>query len=407
MGNEAEDINAKYDKLQMENEGLYPESKSPEITLADCGKYKSLTIPHKADTAYLGHGYFRYIGKYPPQIVSFLLNQYNISGPIADTMCGGGTTLIEAKLRGIDVDGSDINPISRLICEAVTQPLKPEYLDKHVKEFIKFLDVNLSVDPLFIHRRKTSTPIKLKYCQEYFDDQTLCDIACYQKQSMEYPESIQKLFNLTLFAILRRVSRANIKKMNLEIDDTKLNQETVLKAATKHLQLIRDLNRDYYKWQSKSKVKIYAENAEKVSLKANHYEAVFLHPPYLTNTAFSEFTQLQLALVNINHKDVWKQELRCRGSFMHEPNGLKKYLIGWSKIMQEAYRILKPGGYLFTVVGDGQIDFVRIPIGAITEEFGTDLGLKFIDRYIHMLNNHTGQTQSRKMKGQHIAVFQK
>ena len=365
-------------------------------------------IPEKADTSYAGHGYYRYIGKYPPQIVSHLLNTYKITGPIADTMCGGGTTLIEAKLRGIDADGTDINPISRLICSAVSHPIKPDMFDAQAKKFLDALNENLESGDLFATGKKPKwKPKKLNYCAEYFDGNTLADVAFYQQEAENYPPEIRRLWDMTLFAILRRVSKANIKKMNLEIDETKQNQESVLEAASRHIQLLKDLNRDYSKWATDAKITVTDADAADTKLKSNHYQAVFLHPPYLTNTAFSEFTQLQLALMDINHKDIWKKELRCRGSFMHEPNGLKKYLVGWSCIMKEAVRLLKPGGYLFTVVGDGQVDFVRIPIGAITDEFGADLDLELVDRMIHMLKNHTGQTQSRKMKGQHISVFRK
>jgi hypothetical protein len=387
---------------------MHPESKNPLIIIDKSPKLKSITIPANGDTSYVGHGYYRYIGKYPPQIVSYLLNTYKITGPIADTMCGGGTTLIEARLRGIDADGTDINPVSRLICEAVSHPIQPDVFDAHVNKFLDALNENLDSEDLFATNKKpTWTPKKMNYCADYFDSNTLADISFYQKESENYPPKIKRLWDMTLFAILRRVSKANIKKMNLEIDETKQNQESVLVAASRHIQLLRDLNRDYAKWATDAKITVTDADAADTKLTSSHYQAVFLHPPYLTNTAFSEFTQLQLALMDINHKMIWKKELRCRGSFLHEPDGLKKYLVGWNNIMKEAVRILKPGGYLFTVVGDGQLDYVRIPIGTITVEFATDLDLELVDRMIHILKNQTGHTQSRKMKGQHISVFRK
>ena len=62
---------------------------------------------------------------------------------------------------------------------------------------------------------------------------------------------------------------------------------------------------------------------------------------------------------------------------------------------------------MVAVVGDGQIDYVRIPVGAITIEYAKDQELIFEEHLIHMLNNNTGQTQSRKMKGQHVIVLRK
>jgi hypothetical protein len=59
------------------------------------------------------------------------------------------------------------------------------------------------------------------------------------------------------------------------------------------------------------------------------------------------------------------------------------------------------------VVGDGKIDFVRIPVGTISVEFGSDIGFKTLEVAKHRLNNNTGMTLTQKMKEQHIVIFQK
>jgi len=46
---------------------------------------------------------------------------------------------------------------------------------------------------------------------------------------------------------------------------------------------------------------------------------------------------------------------------------------------------LTKGGILATVVGDGQIEHVRIPIGMMTVELGADTGLKLVKKSFHIL----------------------
>jgi hypothetical protein len=145
--------------------------------------------------------------------------------------------------------------------------------------------------------------------------------------------------------------------------------------------------------------------ATAVPLDTASVDFVLLHPPYLTNTAFSESMHLQLLLMGTDPKRVRKSELAYRGSYFHVPNGLHKYLLGWAKILAEAARLLNPGGHIGVVVGDGRIDRVRIPIGAITAEYATDLGLTIVERAMHLLNNQTGWTLSRRMTGQHLLVL--
>jgi DNA modification methylase len=157
------------------------------------------------------------------------------------------------------------------------------------------------------------------------------------------------------------------------------------------------------------KTSIHVESAIAASLPLADGKAglIVVHPPYLTNTAFSEAVQLQLAWLGIKHTDIWKKELRCRGSYLREPDGLQKYLLDWNKVLSELYRALEPGGNCVVVVGDGQIDYVRIPIGSITKDFAADLGFSVETSIRHRINNNTGMTQNRKMRDQHIIVLRK
>ena len=46
-------------------------------------------IPASANTKYLSHSYFRYIGQFPPQIARALISQYGKEGgKLLDPMCG-------------------------------------------------------------------------------------------------------------------------------------------------------------------------------------------------------------------------------------------------------------------------------------------------------------------------------
>ena len=386
---------------------LFAESEKPSVVLGDTDGVKTMTIPHAADTTYLAHGYFRFIGKYPPQIVSWLMNRHPIKGTVVDSMCGGGTTLAEARLRGLDAVGIDVNPISRDVSTLVGSPLPVEPLDCEVFRFIDDLSKRaVSAGPLF-RSKSTSKPLALRYCSEYFSDDVRQDIGEYLALVDTVPPELRVAFRVALFSVLRHVSRANIKKMNLEIDDDKRTIHPFFETVVDRLREIAARNREYSEWARPAEIRVLDGEAAVTGLGDESAGAVFLHPPYLTNTAFCEFTQLQLATLDIDHKTIWKKELRCRGTFLHESEGLKKYLIGWSRIINEAHRILRPGGLLVTVVGDGQIDYVRIPVGTITIDFARDCGFDHIESFLHVLNNHTGQTQSRKMKGQHVAVFKR
>ena len=70
-------------------------------------------------TRYAAHGIHEYKGKFNPQVVHSLLNQYfdfNYKDKfVYDPFAGSGTTLLEASLMGIHAVGTDVNPLAVLI----------------------------------------------------------------------------------------------------------------------------------------------------------------------------------------------------------------------------------------------------------------------------------------------------
>src|SRR5437667_11721805 len=100
-------------------------------------------------------------------------------------------------------------------------------------------------------------------------------------------------------------------------------------------------------------------SAEATGVPDASVDLAVVHPPYLTNTAFCEVTQLQLAVLGISHLTIWQRELRNRGSFLREPNGLKKYIVRWNLILKEMHRVLRPGRHCAVVIGAGQESYTR------------------------------------------------
>lgn len=343
-----------------------------------------LEVPAKADTAYLTHGLFRYVGKLPPPLVAFLLANYTESDAVVlDPMCGGGTTAIEAVTSGRQSINFDLNPVPLLITEAMTSPVEPGLFDHFVA---RVLD----------RARPMDAPTAL---QDYFSPESYGVL----RSGLDLARTpAQKALVLS---VARKASFANTKKINTVVDQTKTPkpaQDLLVSASRAFEQAFEQLAAT-----TPTAVQIERGKATQLPLADGSVQFVLLHPPYLTNTAFSEVTHLQLLLLGHEPKKIQGQELAYRGSYFHVPNGLKKYLIGWAKILGEAARVTEPGGTIAAIVGDGSIDHVRIPVGTLTQEFAEDAGLKTIERCEHRLNNQTGWTLSRRMSSQHVLVFRK
>lgn len=348
------------------------------------GQRERLEIPHSADTSYLTHGLFRYVGKLPPPLMAYLLNNFTSRGDlVVDPMCGGGTTAIEAVSSGRSSKNFDINPVSRLVTAAVSD----------VTGALNLVDF---AETIATEARACPPPLEFK---NYFSD----DAYGLIRHGLDAARSPAE--QMLVLSIARSASFANTKKINTVVDTTKTPKparQILLRSAAKfepsYVALAETMP---------GSSTVAAAPSTVIPMADESADFVLLHPPYLTNTAFSEVTHLQLLLLGADPFKLRSKELAYRGSYFHVTNGLRKYLVGWSSTIQEAARILHPGGHVAVINGDGRIDGVRIPIGAITEEFAADLGLKTRFKAFHVLNNHTGMTLSRRMTGQHVLVFEK
>ncbi len=366
-------------------------------------------IPAKADTRYYTHGMYRYIGKFPPQIPREILSRYAHPGmTILDPMCGGGTTLVEAAVAGCNAIGVDVNPVALMVSSVVATQYDIQKLQSLFTKLKTDIPAWDECSLLFNSKlRPEPERLDLGASEKYFSESCIEQCSLLLGWMKQIPEKEYKdFFCVALLAILRKISRANVKKINVTVDESKKAKE-VYPTYIKQLDLMIQAESNMLGIWKDTSLTIMQGDARALTIADGSVDIVVIHPPYLSNTAFSESTQLQLALLGIDHRTIWKKELKMRGSYLHEPDGLRKYLVGWHKILKEAYRVLPPGGICAVENGDGYTDFVRIPVGVITREFAQDIGFSIEKHILHKINNNTGKTLSHNMKEQHIIIMRK
>jgi hypothetical protein len=62
-----------------------------------------------------------------------------IHGSLFDPYCGTGTTLVEGMLKGLDVSGTDLNPLARLIASAKTATPELKEVEQQASALLKFV----------------------------------------------------------------------------------------------------------------------------------------------------------------------------------------------------------------------------------------------------------------------------
>jgi site-specific DNA-methyltransferase (cytosine-N4-specific) len=92
-----------------------------------------------ASTRQLTHCYHDYPARMIPQVAGKLLDQFGVNAKfLFDPYCGTGTSLVEGLVRGINVIGTDLNPLARLIARAKTSAPDSLTVDTEISRFRRF-----------------------------------------------------------------------------------------------------------------------------------------------------------------------------------------------------------------------------------------------------------------------------
>lgn len=151
------------------------------------------------------HDIHEYKGKFFPQLVRACINISGIvqGSLVLDPFCGSGTTLCEARIRGMKSVGIDLNPLSVLISRVKTGLPgidKSEILKQYEK-----LKSNMNFKDVDYTRRWNSKD--LKYLSGWFAEDALADIHIILS-AIDCLESdiISDLFRVNLSNIIREIS---------------------------------------------------------------------------------------------------------------------------------------------------------------------------------------------------------
>lgn len=94
-----------------------------------------------ADTKQYTHCFHIYPAMMIPQIARELINRFGKKGDLLfDPYCGTGTSLVEARIAGMNAIGTDLNPTARFISLAKTRDYNVKNLTKSINQYLKSID---------------------------------------------------------------------------------------------------------------------------------------------------------------------------------------------------------------------------------------------------------------------------
>ena len=324
--------------------------------------------------SYLVHSHYRYYGKFPSVVAGQLLDQFPMPSNehyVLDNFCGSGTTLVEAKLRGIKSYGIDISWLS--------------VLASNVK--VSFVDTNIiksevtSISNSFYKQVDDNVVQTTPFVEKWFSAETARDLFALRKIILNIPKSAERDFIvLAYIGIIRRVSKAFDGEVRPHINKAK-KQRNVLEAFHKKIRNMCADHEDYMmliseKTNSKC---LHGSNTNLPNiLKDDKCHLVISHPPYLNSFNYTPVFSLEFYWgepfekeYTNGIKNLHKQELTAHPA---SDKIINNYFMHLENCYRETYKIQNSGAYLAIVIGDCTKNGELIPVLDKTIEIVKKIG---------------------------------
>jgi site-specific DNA-methyltransferase (cytosine-N4-specific) len=337
-----------------------------------------------SSTRELTHGIHRYSGKFIPQIARQAIELLTEKGEaILDPFCGSGTTLLEAGICGRRAIGTDLNPLAVLVSKVKCTTVPGIELDKILRSFEEDLaNASASGMPLFatleecnssaILECKNDPLMKDEWFTKWFDHEGLIKLIYIRKLIYELKVASQKNLALVAFSdILRRCSHAASGYPNVMYDKRRRPRPDPIPLFLGRLRetiaAVSTLNEVGFEESVTAELKA----AQNTGLEPGSIDAVVTHPPYIGSIPYAEYCAISLKWLGYDPKDLDKT---LTGGQRQSKLVLERFLAGYEDMLKESYRVLRPGGTIFLMVGNPLVRGERIDLAKITVELSNKVG---------------------------------
>ena len=294
--------------------------------------------------AYATHGIFRYFGKFPPPIATYMISQYtNENDLVIDPMCGSGTTALEAGILKRRCVVNDLNPLSVLLSKVKTTKIDENVLVDKLEYFrSNYRPMNLE--------EYDFVPVALKDPDHWFLKETSDSLRGIKYLiEQETNAELKDFLNVIFAATIRRVSRATTQQGRLFLDvataleDAFPTFEKRYEIGIKGLAELPEISDiEYYNVDLKDLSAIDHEGKAKL---------VILHPPYFNSYKYSSVNSLEMGWLGYDRNQYNKKEVK-EFFKVGKPENYERYVEDMSLALDNALNMLVPGGLLGLMIGD-------------------------------------------------------
>ena len=368
-----------------------------------------------ANTKEYTHGYHAYPAMMIPQIARRLIEDYKTPNTklIFDPYCGSGTTLVEARLKGINSIGTDLNPLARLLSETKSSTYDLELIREARALFLKKLFMEY-------HYNESIELPEITNADYWFSKEVLYKLAFIKDLIFNHLDvSIRNFFLVPFSETVREASYTRNGEFKLfRMEQKKLDVFNVnpfdlfIKKVERNIKGYTEFHQSI---KNQSFSKVYNFDTCK-GIPDNIFESkvdmVVTSPPYgdsFTTVAYGSFSKLSNQWLNIKEASQIDKILMggTKKNNLKIPivncaeleliqiknNDVKRYeevmlfLSEYQKSIENVGELVKKSGISCYVVGNRTVKGIQIPLDFITVEFFENCGFEHLDTFVRKIPN--------------------
>lgn len=340
------------------------------------------------ELSYLVHSHYRYYGKFPSVAAGQILEQFHPPTHdhyVLDNFCGSGTTLVEAKLRGIRSFGLDISWLSVLASNVKVTKVNTKDIKNELFKLVVSFEKN----------KYTFEAPDDSFAAKWFDLTAARDLTVIQHYLYKLKKSeIRDFLVVAFIGVVRRVSKAHDGEVRPHINKKK-KQRDVISALSKK---VNDMCEDHNAFQAHLQVDTESQCflGNNLSLPQRFTDGkcylVISHPPYLNSFNYAPVFSLEFYWGDIfeeqytnGNEQLYKTEMKAHPA---NESVTDQYFEHLKKCYKETYRLQEEGSYLAIVIGDCTRNKQLIPVIDRTIDIVEDVGYKV--RELNYRTTHYG-----------------